>query len=110
MFRYRNCFVQVGQPGRGGNGDNGSVAKGLGRGGDGGNGGVGGDLRASNAYAGGLYFGDNANVVIDGCVFDNCRGLRNYPEIIPAVMAVMAVMPGRWNVLAVMAATAGRRF
>ncbi len=69
----KDCLVQVGQPGHGGNGGNGSIAKGLGNGGDGGNGGAGGDLRAPNSYAGAVFYGDNANVVIDGCIFDNCK-------------------------------------
>lgn len=68
-----NSFVQVGEAGHGGNGANGSNAKGEGRGGHGGNGGVGGDLRAPDSSAGAIYFGANAQVVAEGCIFENCQ-------------------------------------
>jgi Zn-dependent metalloprotease len=68
-----NCFVQIGEAGSAGNGANGSNAKGNARGGHGGNGGIGGDLRAPDSSGGAVYFGDNTEVVIDGCTFENCR-------------------------------------
>lgn len=68
-----NSFVKVGEAGRGGNGGNGSGAKSLGRGGHGGNGGLGGDLRAPDSSGGSIYFGENAQVVIEGSIFENCQ-------------------------------------
>ncbi|MEJ5258791.1 MAG: S8 family serine peptidase [Anaerohalosphaeraceae bacterium] len=67
-----NCYVQVGEAGRGGNGGNGGAGK-DGPGGRGGPGGVGGDLREPYSAGGAIFFGENTEVLMDGCTFDNCR-------------------------------------
>ncbi len=69
-----DCYIQVGEAGRGGNGADGGKGKGEGsRGGHGGNGGMGGDLRAPDSSGGAIYFGDHTEAAIEDCQFTNCR-------------------------------------